>query len=590
MGDEGRQAAVSAEVAEARSARAGLERVVWVTAPLLLQRSASELAATVVDQATLLLGEGHEAVLCGPGLSASAGLIVLGGAGAQAALVGQTLDALGDHPVAVAVRRALEAEATLFEPDGATLYLTTPANRELVLLVAGAGLDGEAARAVLTSFGFQVAVAFDNAALIERLHNMAYNDHLTRLPNRGRILQMLDELPPERRDQMALALVYIDRFTEVNDALGHSTGDLLLLAVAQRLREAVDSSVVLGRVGAGLYAVLGREDQVDGDRLLAAFEQPFDAGGYMVPVTVHVGVARLRDTAGPGSEAFKGASIAVNSARQDPANPLYFYTRSMEDEGRQKIELLRDLREALDLHQLQVFYQPQVLLDTGRVIGAEALIRWRRPTGEFVSPGRFIPLAEHSGLVIPIGELVLWAACHQVAQWRAEGLHGLRIGVNVSAPQFHKSDFVNTVAQALAETGVAPEAIELEITESAAMKEVEMVIDVMQRLRDLGVTVAIDDFGTGYSSLSYLQRLPADRLKVDQSFIRTMHSHAEGSSIPKMVVDLAHLLGLTAIAEGIEDETQAQLLREMGCEEGQGFWYCRPVEADAFKAWVLAHR
>ncbi|MBI5831279.1 MAG: EAL domain-containing protein [Armatimonadetes bacterium] len=562
-----------------------LRRIVGALSRILARTTLCDYATGVLDELTAIFGFGPDCMLL---CNAQPGglLTAQAGQGLYADAVGRRPDELGPSVVDLVMRarrtgQASDAEATAYA-------LTTTDDRDAIVLFRGATPLGEAGEELMRVLASYIGAGIENVTLVERLQQMVYSDDLTGLPNRSGVFRRLKTLTANERETATLAMLYIDRFTEVNDALGHRTGDELLRQIAARLKQVVGKAE-LGRVGAGLFSILGPDDAIFPDQIVAQFEEPVEAGGYQVPVSVHLGLARVRETEVVGSDAFKGASIAVNNARRDTQQAWQYYAQSQELEGRERLELLQGLRAALDQDELIVFYQPQLDLATNQVIGAEALIRWRRSNGEYVSPGKFIPLAEYSGLIIPIGDWVLRSACRQVAEWQRIGLPKLRIGVNVSSQQFQREHYVQSVESALRDTGVDPEWIELEVTESAAMADVRSVIAVLHDLRSLGVTLAVDDFGTGYSSLSYLHQLPVHRLKVDQSFVMEMTAD-EGHGIPKMVIDLAHQLGLTAIAEGVTNQVQADVLRGLGCEEGQGFFYSRPVDAEAYVEWVRNYR
>ena len=313
----------------------------------------------------------------------------------------------------------------------------------------------------------------------------------------------------------------------------------------------------------------------------------------MFQVRASIGVATYPDDGIDPDQVLKNADIALNRAKEEGRDLIKEYSEDFDRAVQQRFQMLRDLREAMERNQLDLYYQPQLDLNTGKVIGAEALLRWFKPDnskegGTFISPADFVPVAEQSGLIVPIGEWVIQTACTNAARWAREG-HEFRIAVNVSGAQFYQSDIVAYVSKILQETGLPPHLLELEVTESVFMEDIQHTITILQNLHGLGVELAIDDFGTGYSSLSYLRQFPIDRLKIDQSFIRNALNNADDAAIARTIVALGHSLNLKVIAEGVETKEHEQFLMDQGCDEVQGFRYSRPVPTEKFEAFVNSY-
>ena len=434
-----------------------------------------------------------------------------------------------------------------------------------------------------------VTAALRAYSQIRELDALAYYDRLLALPNRNRFIQLIDHrLNADGRDRAQIAIVDIDDFSEVNDALGHRQGDRLLLSVAERLAESVGSSVQVARIGSDAFGLIGDASVLEPTTMQQVFRRPFDVFGDQMVVSASIGVARLTDVEGNGHDALKDASIALKRAKKVRRGGHVLFSAEMGAEIRERVRLLQGLRSAVERERLFVAYQPQVRLSDQHVVGAEALIRWRNDEGEFIPPDRFIPLAETSGLVIAIGEWVLRTACHLAVRLHASGHAQLRMSVNVSQIQFQRGQFVDTVRAAIEDSGIDPALLELEITESVAMEDPDLMLETLHQLKQLGVTIAIDDFGTGYSSLSQLRLMPADRLKIDRAFVHALDSGHLGGQIAAMVVDLAGSLGMTVIAEGVELEGQADTLRKLGCTEAQGYLFARPMSAPDLEAWLAA--
>lgn len=424
---------------------------------------------------------------------------------------------------------------------------------------------------------------------IKKLDELAFYDRLSKLPNRNKFLDLADaRLQSGQCQDEAIAIVDIDDFSEINDALGHQQGDRLLQSVAERLKSELGPNVLLARIGGDTFALMGSADIMEPVRVLSFFRQPFNVQDDAMVVTATLGLTRQLDKGVTGRDALKDANIALKRAKKNRRGSFVVYSSEMGSDIRERVRLLQNLRAAVESERLFVVYQPQIQLATRRLVGVEALIRWRREDGSFVPPDRFIPLAEASGMIVAIGDWVLRVACHELKRFQALGLPDLRMSVNVSQMQFRHPDFLQKLGAALADTGVNPSNLELEITESVAMEDADFMLETLREIRNLGISIAIDDFGTGYSSLSHLRQLPIDRLKIDRAFVDELTSQITGAHIAAMVIELGRNLSLTVIAEGIEDERQAQMLMKLGCHEGQGYLYSRPLLPAQFAEWVHA--
>jgi diguanylate cyclase len=435
------------------------------------------------------------------------------------------------------------------------------------------------------------------AVLTERLHSQAFVDALVNLPNRNSFIEALDSrLAREGGQGYLLALLDIDQFAEINDMFGHGYADRLLQAISRRLEEQVGGDAYIARVGTDTFGLLGPLEKLSPARLGELFSTPFMLD--MVDMTNHnehvvsiaTGLVKLEETHGGGADCLKDASIAVKHAKARGQGQTAWFTPAIGHETRERTRLLHALREAYNYDRLFPVYQPQVCLETGRIIGFEALMRWRTAEGTFVPPDAFIPVAENSGLVVGLGTWILRMALRAAGDLRQAGLENFHIAVNVSVVQFRQPDFLATLDAALLETGIAPENLELEITESVAMMGAECIVEIFSALKQRGIALAIDDFGTGFSSLAYLDQLPADRIKIDRSFVTALETGQRGARIAEMVIPLGRKLGMKVLAEGIENDWQAARLKELGCDEGQGYLYARPMPLPDVLQWVKARR
>ena len=395
-----------------------------------------------------------------------------------------------------------------------------------------------------------------------------------------------------RRNASQIAVLYmdLDNFKIINDVLGHPAGDKTLQTVADRLRACVRACDTLARLGGDEFAVilpmLRRPQDADalGQRLLAAIAQPIDLDGQLRHVGISIGVA-LSDLGveDQPQQMMKQADLALYHAKEKGRNRLCFYAPDMKVKLLDRHDMERDLRTAMTEQRFLLFYQPQVDLRTGRVLAAEALLRWNRSDRGLVPPGRFIGVAEDTGLIVPLGKWVLRDACRRAAMWPQH----IGIAVNVSTVQLRHAGFCQTVIDIIRETGISPSRLELEITESVFLHDTAETMATLLRLREIGIKLAMDDFGTGYSSLGYLQKFRFDRIKIDRNFIARLGQERNADAIVRAVVGLTEALGIRAIAEGVETIAQAEILRAHGCSEAQGYLYSRPVTAEAFEALLL---
>jgi diguanylate cyclase len=469
---------------------------------------------------------------------------------------------------------------TIAVPAIAVLAITT------ILLVYDAHLDSRTRK---------------HNAQLERanaqLEHAATHDALTGLPNRVLLADRLAQVTAqsERYSRgFAVLVVDLDRFKSINDSLGHIAGDDMLKEVARRLSQMLRKADTLARLGGDEFVLVlneisgPRDAETVASKVLASMANPVELSGLDVQISASIGISVFPEDGVDAETLLQHADAAMYHAKKNGRNAFQFFAPVMNVFARERLELESGLRRALVQGEFELHYQPKVDVGSGRIDSAEALIRWRHPKRGLTAPSGFIPIAEETGLIVPIGEWVLFEACRQARAWQTSGMRTLRIAVNLSATQFKQKNLVATVRGALAAAGLDAGYLELELTESAVMQDPESSIQVLRQLSGLGVRISVDDFGTGYSSLSYLRRLPLDKLKIDRSFIREVAASRDDAEIVRAIVSLAHSLHLKVIAEGVETEEQLTFLRGLGCDQYQGFHCSPPVPADEFETMMRA--
>ncbi|MEM9945586.1 MAG: EAL domain-containing protein [Cyanobacteria bacterium P01_D01_bin.36] len=422
---------------------------------------------------------------------------------------------------------------------------------------------------------------------VERLfRSRSARDQLTQLPDRLLFNQQLTRsiaIAAEKDVMLGVAFLDLDRFKNINDTLGHAAGDCLLKQVAERLQKCLRGYDVVARWGGDEFTLLLCDLQSAEDitriaeRILQRLSAPFRIQGDELFVTASLGIALAPYDGEDEQTLLRNADAAMYQAKARGRNNYQVYFDEINADARTQLNLETDLRKALDNDELFLCYQPQVDLDTGAWIGMEALIRWQHPTLGLISPNKFIPIAEETGLIEPIGRWVLRAACEQFCQWHRMGLPTLRLAVNLSAQQFHRSDLVRSVIEIIRASGFDPNYLELEVTESAAMHDVGFAIDVLKKFSNVGIQIAMDDFGTGYSSLSVLKHFPLDTIKIDRSFVKDLVDSPSDAAIASTIIALAKGLDFKVLAEGIETLEQRVVLNDMGCDYAQGYWFSKPL-------------
>lgn len=471
---------------------------------------------------------------------------------------------------------------------GADDYLTKPCTPNELLEAIATRLEKQAAIASLYATKLKQAE--------DKLDYLHHHDSLTNLPNQVSLREQFKQIQSgaECNSLAFILLLGLDQFNRINNTLGHSFGNLLLKAVAERLLTCISDSDFVARLNADQFALIltttnRRRDAASvAGAILDAISQPFMVSGQEIFITTSIGIALYPYDSSDIDNLMKNANSAMCRAKQQGGNNYQFYTTDLSTIASDRLALEASLRRALSRSEFQVYYQPQVDLQTRQIISAEALVRWHHPERGLLTPAEFIALAEETGLIIPIGEWVLRTACIQAKNWQRNRSSPLRVAVNLSIRQFNQQNFIEKIANILTETGLAPELLELELTETLMVQDFRSAIKILSELKALGIQISIDDFGMGYSCLSYLHQFPLDTLKIDKCFVRNITTNAKNTAITKAIIQMAHSLNLKVIAEGVETKAELAFLYEQQCDAIQGYLFSHPLPIEEFEKLAFA--
>ncbi|MDP7592419.1 MAG: EAL domain-containing protein [Litorilituus sp.] len=572
------------QIARVNENRQGLEKIVSGSANLLELHSIAEYCQGVLKQLPSIIEQNVEALFCarGQGIIDNAddlSFYIIAQQGFSSVLAKQKLDTLKDEQVSQQVKSCYMQKKHLSQDLSQCFYIVRGTYRAVIYIHLQKPLS-ETQQQLLEVFYTNAAVGYENVHLFHKLNKAAYRDGLTNLPNRLDFVRLLDVFAKSDKENDIAVLIDLNHFSDVNDGLGQDVGNLLLAAVSKRL-QTIDCDCKIARVGSDVFGLVGCNNCITPASLTQLFEQPFTAGEQKLPINACFGFCTKEHANGSGVKVLNQINIALNLAKKQRNDHFAYYNPEIEDATLWRLNMIRELRTDFAENRLELWYQPQLALHTGKVIGAEALLRWRKETGEFISPAVFIPLAEYSGLIVDIGDWVVNQACQQINSLSSQQFDDITISVNVSIPQFRRGNFADSVMNAINTHQINAAKLELEITENILMDDPQMMIDALVKLKEHGISIALDDFGTGFSSLSYLQQLPLDRLKVDRAFVT--HVAKEGQSvIAETIIALGKKMGLKVIAEGIEEIEQQERLLELGCDEVQGFYYAKPMPKNDF--------
>jgi len=573
------------QIAIVTESRQGLEKIVSGSSSLLEMHSIGTYTQDALKQLSQLLDQGTvECLFCarGQGIIDDAddlSFYIIAQQGFSSILSNQKLETLKNELISKQVKTCFTQKQHQYFDNSLCFYLVRGGYRAVVYLALPEPLR-DIQKQLLEVFLTGIAIGYENVHLFQKLNNAAYKDWLTNLPNRLEFVRQLDMFAKDDCDSNVAALIDLNHFSDVNDALGQDIGNQLLTAVSQRLQN-LRCDCKIARVGADVFGIIGSKNCVTPDLLMSLFQQPFIAGEQKLPINACFGFCNKEHANDSGVKVLNQINIALNIAKKKRVEHFAYYNPEMEDETQWRLNMIRQLRSDFADNRLELWYQPQLALDSKKVIGAEALLRWKTAEGKFISPAVFIPLAEYSGLIVEIGDWVVNQACAQIKKLEEKNHSDITISVNVSIPQFRRGNFVETVLGAINNHQIQPHTLELEITENILMDDPQVVIDSLVELKSHDISIALDDFGTGFSSLSYLQMLPLDRLKVDRAFVIDIAKEGK-SVIAETIIDLGKKMNLKVIAEGIEEIEQQERLLELGCDEVQGFYYAKPMPEEQF--------
>lgn len=576
-----------AQLQQLESSRQGLEQILQASRELGKPAGLKLFAAGLVTQLCALLKVKEECLVCAAMQHTQATPFILAAAGSYTPWMGLPLQQLPDATIREKLTQTLAQRQHQFE-QGVTVYFQGANEQALAAFVDVALPLDEVSQRLLAVFCQNISIAFENLQLYLSINELAFFDSAVQLPNRHAFIASLNQ---RNADDNVVALIDLDNFSYINNVLDDSFGDQVLQAVASRLAELFHDIACVARVGGDLFALHGSVASVSEARIASVFAEPFvTAQGEPLRLAATTGLIKLEDTQQQGIQILKNVGIALKQAKYFSRGQAQWYEAAFAEAARERMTLLSRLRMAFSAERLHLNFQPFINLASGEIVGAECLLRWKTEDGHYVPPDKFIPLAEKSGLMVALGEWVLRSALRWRASLKGVVPEHFRVAINVSQTQFNEPDFVAKVLQTMAEHHLAGQQIEVELTESIAVGNMKMIAERINQLRAQQISVAIDDFGTGYSSLSLLQQLQFDRLKIDRAFVSGEQSGSESLGIVKTILALAGHLQVCTIAEGIESASQQQLLASLGCKEGQGYHFSKPLDENAFYQFITAAR
>jgi len=569
----------------------GLETIIRASKELLYLRGFSEFANGIITQLAGLLHLPEDGLVCVRKCRANpierSDLKVIAAAGESLRYVMQPITSIDSEEVIELIYQAASSRENIFQNESTCLYFSSPNDSEMLVYLAAGIEAGPEAIQLLELFSTNIGACIDNLSLLEQRHKYAYRDQLLGIPNRLSFLQVVEQHLQQQTANLMAVLIDIDQFGALNDTIGTEKGDVLLKLVSDRLHHRYADHLV-ARISGDTFALLGDENVLAPDSVSKVFATPFICDGAMHTLSATQGRVQV-GAQKASTDVIAQANVALKRAKQTLRGGYQDFHLDMLKETESRVHLLQNLRHAFDRDRLFMVYQPKIHTASGKVMGFEALMRWKTDTGAYIGPMEFIPIAESSGLIVPLGEWAMRAALVKMGQIRKSTGLDLSVAVNVSMVQFAHPDFLAMVDAALEFADADSSWLEIEITESFAMHDLKAVQTLITAIHDRGIRISIDDFGTGFSSLSYLASLDVHSLKIDKTFIDKINEQDIDTRIPETILRLGQLLKLDVVAEGVETEFQAQWLKENGCDYCQGYLFAKPIPRDEVEAWMQNH-
>ena len=569
------------------ASKQGLDLIVHASADLISKQGINDFANGVIVQLSGLLSVKPDGLICVRQKGRGEGRpFIIAAAGHYSALIDSPLSAMSPSPEREMLGDSLKNQSNIYGEHGVALYLGSNERGDMSCYVGSAVSIKDVDKSLLELFCSNISICGDNIELVERFRSFAFTDQLVHLPNRNALTEHITRKVTEATcESKVLALIDIDNFAEINAALGQKYGDDLLKAITKRLSEKFPGPATVARVAGDTFAIFTDAHLLSADNVSAVFNEVFDVGEDKQLVSVTSAIIKLADIQGDGADVLKSASIVLKLAKNQNRGETLSYQPGMVEQAKERLGVLRNLRDAFESGALFLVFQPKFNLSSNSISGFEALLRWRDESGKVIYPATFISIAEQSGLIVRMGEWILNEAISAIKAIHERGWRTAHVSVNLSAAQIRHPDLLPMLERTLEISAIDPKFIDLEITESMGLTDSDDILDKLNAIKKLGFTLSIDDFGTGFSSLSYLQKLPVDRLKIDQTFVQTS-SEKSGREIIEMIIQLGNTLDLRVIAEGVEQENELDLLTKLHCDEIQGFLYARPMDTSELYDWM----
>ena len=570
------------------SGNRGLDIIVRSSAELMLNQHLDDFSAHVIHYLSKILDVPENGFVCSRPLQAKlmCDLSIVASSGVYKKYEKSPLSAIDEDSIQHVISACVTERAHIKAGGGYAIYIGSAERGDMCCFVRGVDELPDFDQHLMDLFCNNICICADNLELFNRLREQAYTDILLKLPNRNALTEKIDALMAiDSGKNNVLAIIDIDNFAEINAALGQDYGDRLLIAIAKRIQKSFPESCMVARIAGDTFGIIGSKDSIDTTQIAPLFWQPFEIDTEQQIISVTSGIVPLEEITGGGNEAIKNASIVLKLAKHQSRGQAIMFTRDMVSNARERLDMLRYLRTAYEQEKLFLAYQPKFNIDASCVSGFEALLRWKDDDGKFISPGIFIPLAEQSGLIVRMGEWILLEAIRELQKIHDFGWTTTHMSVNISVAQLNHPDVLDVLKRVLSKTQINPKFVDLEITESISMGDLDSNLALLNDIKKLGFSLSMDDFGTGFSSLNYLQKMPIDRLKIDQAFVRTSNTES-GREIVEMIIHLGRTLDLTVIAEGVETAGELDILKLFHCDEIQGYLYAYPMASAELFAWM----